>query len=141
VSGVPLGGLLLATTYSLVSRVPMLYAHPADAGRNGAQVIEGAYEPNERVLLIDDLITTGGSVQATAALLRSEGLDVRNVMVLIDRGEGAAGRLRPLGISLTSVLTLESMLNYYLSTGKVDEHLHRKCLDFIQAKRAEYEAS
>ena len=140
VAGVPIGGLLLATTYSLISRMPMIYTHASALARPGNNTIEGSYEPDVRVLLIDDLITTGGSVRETAETLRNEGLDVRNVMVLIDRGEGAGARLRQLGINLTSMLTLETMLNYYLSTGRIEDSLHRKCMDFIEAKRAEYEA-
>lgn len=140
VAGVPFGGLLLATAFSLVRRVPMLYAHTPSARWHANHTIEGAYEPDERVLLIDDLITTGGSVLETADVLRNEGLDVRNVIVLIDRGEGAAARLRRSGITLTSVLTLEAMLNYYLSTGRMDEHLYRKCAEYVEAKRSEYEA-
>ncbi len=140
VAGVPIGGLLLGTAFSLITRKPMIYAHTANAVRPGSPTVEGAYEPNERVLLIDDLITTGGSVLEAAELLRNEGLEVRNAIVLIDRGEGAAHRLRQAGIGLTSMLTLETMLNYYLSTGRIDEHLHRKCLDFIAAKRTEFSA-
>lgn len=140
VSGVPIGGLLLATVFSLTNRVPMLYAHTSAAPRSGNHAIEGSYEPDERVLLIDDLITSGGSVEETASILRNEGLDVRNAIVLIDRGEGAAARLRRIGVGLTSILTLVTMLNYYLSTGRIDEHLYRKCSEYIEAKRSEVES-
>lgn len=140
VSGVPIGGLLLATVFSLTNRVPMLYAHAASPARGANQPIEGSYEPDERVLLIDDLITSGGSVAETADILRNEGLDVRNAIVLIDRGEGAAARLRRMGIGLTSILTLETMLNYYLSTGRIDEHLYRKCSEYMETKRTETES-
>ena len=60
VCGIPFGGLHLATAYSLRSRSPLIYVHPAKE-RNGNRVfVEGRYESGENVLLIDDLVTSGG---------------------------------------------------------------------------------
>ena len=74
----------------------------------------------------------------TASVLSQEGLQVRDALVLIDRGEGAAGRLRQHGYNLHSILSLEVMLNYYLSTQRIDQNLHRKCTEYIERKRKEY---
>lgn len=137
VAGVPLGGLHVATAYSLTTNIPMIYAHPRQDG-NRQYAIEGHYEPDQTVLIIDDLITSGGSVLETASVLSQEGLQVRDALVLIDRGEGATGRLRQHGYNLHSILSLEVMLNYYLSTQRIDQNLHRKCIAYIERKRHEY---
>ncbi len=136
VAGVPLGGLLAATAFSLTTNKPMIYVHPKGANHR-PYAIEGHYEPDQHVLIIDDLVTSGGSVLETAQVLKEEGLQVRDVMVLIDRGEAATGRLRRAGFNLYSLLTLEVMLNYYLSTGRIDEHIHKKCCEYILSKRQE----
>jgi orotate phosphoribosyltransferase/uridine monophosphate synthetase len=136
VAGIPFGGLHIATAFSLSTNTPLIYTQPRGDNRN--YVIEGTYEPDQSVLLLDDLITTGGSVLETAALLREEGLRVHDIMVLVDRGVGATARLRQQGYSLYSVLTLEVMLNYYLSTGRIDEALHRKCCEYIVHQRETY---
>jgi len=133
-AGVPLGGLHLATAFSLAANIPMIYAHPRqDANRH--YNIEGHYEPDQTVLIVDDLITSGGSVLETGALLQNEGLVVRDALVLIDRGEGAGARLRRHGYTLHCILSLEVMLNYYLSTQRIDQNLHRKCIEYIARKR------
>lgn len=137
-AGVPLGGLHIATALSLTGNVPMIYAQPKKADDIRHYSLEGHYEPDQSVLIVDDLITSGGSVLETASLLQQEGLQVRDVLVLIDRGEGAATRLHQHGYTLHSVLSLEVMLNYYLSTQRIDQNLHRKCLDYITRKRQEY---
>ena len=136
VAGVPFGGLHAATSYSLTTNTPMIYVHPRGANHR-PYAIEGHYEPDQHVLIIDDLITSGGSVLETAEVLKEEGLQVRDVMVLIDRGEGATQRLRRAGFNLSSLLTLEVMLNYYLSTRRIDENIHKKCCDYILSKRQE----
>ncbi|HLC29512.1 MAG TPA: phosphoribosyltransferase family protein [Dehalococcoidia bacterium] len=138
VAGVPLGGLHFATAFSLYSNIPLIYPNLGDAA-NGRHAIEGHFEPGQTVLIIDDLITTGGSVLESARILEQEGLLVKDALVLIDRGEGGAARLRRRGYTLTAILQLEAMLNYYLSTRRMDQGLHRKCCEYIRQKRKEYE--
>lgn len=135
VAGVPFGGLHLATAYSLATRVPMVYAYERPANQGGGHVIEGRYQPGQTVLIVDDLITTGGSILQTARLLEEAGLVVKDAVTLIDRGAGASGRLHQHGYNLLSILGLEVMLNYYLSTGRMPEDMHRRCMDYLEKTR------
>jgi orotate phosphoribosyltransferase len=138
VSGIPFGGLHLGLSYSLASKVPLVYIHPAKE-RNGARAfVEGKYERGETVLLVDDLITSGGNVIEAAAFLQIEaGLKVKDVVVLLDRQEGAEERLRRHGYNLISILGLETMLNYLMASGRIDERWYRKSIQYIQSRRAE----
>ncbi len=138
VSGIPFGGLHLALAYSLASKVPLIYIHPAKE-RNGARAfVEGKYERGETVLLVDDLITSGGNVIETGAFLQVEaGLKVKDVVVLLDRQEGGEERLRKHGYNLISILGLETMLNYLMASGRIDEFWFRKSLDYVRSRRAE----
>ncbi|MBM4436805.1 MAG: phosphoribosyltransferase [Actinobacteria bacterium] len=119
VAGVPMGGLHLATAYALRTGTPLIYVRPNSVP--GAPRIEGRYLPGQHVLIVDDLITTGGSVIETATALRSDGLDVREVIVLIDRDQGSGRRLAQHGLNLISILSLRAMLNYYMSQQLVRE--------------------
>src|SRR3972149_2057137 len=98
VCGIPFGGLHLATAFSLRSRVPMIYIHPAKE-RNGNRVfVEGLYERGETVLLIDDLVTSGGGITETANFLKANaGMHVRDVLVLLDRRGGGTEQLKTTG--------------------------------------------
>jgi len=137
VCGIPFGGLHLSTAYSLRSQVPMVYVHPAK-GRNGNRVwVEGRYERGERVLLIDDLVTSGGGIIETANFLRANaGLEVKDALVLLDRQEGASEQLRAQGFNLVSILGLETMLNYLMASELIDEEKYRQSVDYIQKQRA-----
>jgi orotate phosphoribosyltransferase/uridine monophosphate synthetase len=140
IAGIPFGGLHLATAYSLRAGVPLVYIHPAKE-RNGSRIfVEGLYEAGERVLLIDDLVTSGGGVVETARFLRENaGLQVRDVLVLLDRQEGALELLKRSGYNLVSILGLETMLNYLMASGLIEEENYRKSIDYIHTRRAERE--
>jgi orotate phosphoribosyltransferase/uridine monophosphate synthetase len=136
VAGVPVGGLLLATAYSLETNNPLIYARirPEGTGQRG---IEGRFQPGDTALIVDDLITRGSSVLETAALLEENGLVVKDVIVLIDREHGAAERLRHHGYNLTSILKLDVMLNLYMSKGLISEETYRICADYLRSKQIE----
>lgn len=115
VAGVPLGGLHLAGAYSIIHGMPLIY--PRFDGKSGQNhFIEGRYEEGQHVLIVDDLITSGTTVMNTANLLREAGLEVSNALVLIDRDQGAAERLRRHGIDLISILPIRVMLQYLMES-------------------------
>lgn len=131
VAGVPFGGLHVATAFSLTAKVPMVYLHPRSDGLG--QDIEGLYSPSQRVLIMDDLITGGGSILETALHLEECGLLVRDAVVLVDRQQGGRERLRRQGINLVALLTLETILNYLMSSRKIPEDWYRRSMDFLKS--------
>jgi orotate phosphoribosyltransferase/uridine monophosphate synthetase len=135
VAGIPFGGLHLATVFSLIANVPMVYIHPSKDRDTTTPFLEGAYERGETVLLIDDLVTGGGNIIETAAFLGMAGLKVKDVVVLLDRHEGAKDRLKAHGYNLISILGLETMLNYLMASGKIEEDWYRKSVDYILSRR------
>jgi orotate phosphoribosyltransferase/uridine monophosphate synthetase len=131
-AGVPFGGLHLATAYSLTAKVPLIYIRPKSMDGVG---IEGLHEAGQSVLVIDDLITGGHSILDTADRLRAEGLVVKDAVVLVDRQQGGRQALRKAGINLTSLLTLQVILNYLMSSGKISEESYRRSLEYLEANR------
>jgi orotate phosphoribosyltransferase len=132
VAGVPFGGLHLATAFSLRAKVPLIYLRTR---RPKSAQIEGLYEPGQTVLVIDDLITGGHSIVDTAERLEKAGLQARDALVLVDRQQGGRQRLKRHGINLISVLTLEVVLNYLMSSGRISEEWYRRSLDYLKANR------
>ncbi len=132
--GVPIGGLLIATAYSLAAKSPMIYLHPNPTDNDP---IEGVYTPGQNAIIIDDLVTGGGSIFQTAERLREAGLFVKDAFVLVDRQQGARERLRREGINLRSALTLEVILNYLMSSGLIDEEAYRDSIEYLQSNRGD----
>lgn len=131
VCGVPFGGLIVAQAYSLSSKTPLIYLHPRtdDLGTD----VEGIYHPSQTALIVDDLITGGGSIVVTANRLRDEGLFVRDAVVLFDRQSGGRTRLDESGIRLVSVLTMEVLLTYLKMSGKIAGDWYRRAMDFLES--------
>lgn len=135
IAGVPLGGLHLATAYALSTNTPMIYVRPPDPNAGGVALgheIEGRFSPGQRVLLIDDLITSGGSILQTRAILEAADLVVRDVVVLIDREEGGSERLRHHGYELLPILTLHAMLTYYVNTNRISSADYERCRTYLE---------
>lgn len=131
VAGVPLGGLHIATAYSLAADVPMVYLHP---GRD-EDSIEGVYTPGQTAIIMDDLVTGGGSIAETAEALREAGLIVRDAFVLVDRQQGARERLKRLGINMRAALTLEVILNALKFNGYIEDAWYRKSIQYLEKNR------
>ena len=98
----------------------------------GTQVeVEGVFDAGQRVVLIDDLATTGGSKFEAIEKLSAVGLTVKDVVVLIDRESGAPEDLSKSGYQLHAIFTLTDLLQLWLSeelitadqVGKVDKFL------------------
>lgn len=138
VAGVPVGGLLLATAFSLESNVPLVYSRPRPEG-TGPRGVEGRYRPGSRALLIDDLITGGTSVVEAAEFLGEHDILVHDAVVLVDRQMGAHARLKQRGIHLISILKLDVMMNLYHEQGDIDDEQYRRYQDYVKANRAAIE--
>lgn len=125
VAGVPVGGLLLATAYSLETNTPLVYARPKPEG-TGPRGVEGRYSPGSRALLIDDLVAGGSGIAQTARFLAEHDIVVRDAAVLVDRGVTGAEALKQQGITLHSILKLDVMINYFAGNSLIsDEQLAR----------------
>lgn len=130
-AGVPIGGLHIATALSLQLRTPLLYARPGDLEDEERPHIEGVYRPGQTALVVDDLAAGGGSLVDTVTRLRRAGIFVRDAVVLIDREQGAARRLDSIGVRLHSMLSMEMLLTYLQSTGKLTDDEFRVAMKYL----------
>ncbi|MEW5869642.1 MAG: orotidine-5'-phosphate decarboxylase [Chloroflexota bacterium] len=118
-AALPYAALPIATAISLQSGWPLVYPRKEVKAYGTRAEIEGLYQPGERVVVVDDLATTGGSKFEAIEKLAAAGLQVQDVVVLIDRQSGAGQALAEQGYRMHAVLTLAQMLDYWESTGKV----------------------
>ncbi|MGQ9491019.1 MAG: orotidine-5'-phosphate decarboxylase [Anaerolineae bacterium] len=118
-AALPYAALPIATAISLQAGWPLIYPRKEAKSYGTAAQIEGAFMPGERVVVIDDLATTGGSKFEAIAKLAAAGLHIADVLVLIDRCSGAAEALAMAGYRLHAVVTLPQMLDHWAQTDSV----------------------
>jgi orotate phosphoribosyltransferase len=99
-AGPELGAVPLAAATALASGIPFLIVRKAAKEYATEGLIEGVFEPGERVLAVEDVVTTGGALIAAVEVLRSAGLIVERALCVLDREEGGSAALAGLGIRL-----------------------------------------
>jgi orotate phosphoribosyltransferase len=102
-AGPELGAVALAAAASLASRLPFLIVRKAGKGYGTDNRLEGAFEPAERVCLVEDVVTSGGAAVAAIAALREAGLECRTAVCVVDREEGGADELARHGVRLRAL--------------------------------------
>jgi len=135
VAGVPMGGLHIATAYALESDTPLIYLRPGRQPDDPGE-IEGRVVAGQTALIIDDLMTGGSSIVATARRLDEAGMAVRDAIVLIDREQGGVERLREHGCRVMPILRLKTMLNYYQAAELIDEATFINCMEYLRSTAA-----
>lgn len=104
VAGPTTGGVILAFETARQLGVMAAYAERASDGGSAREFRRGAsFEPGSRVLVVDDILTTGGSIRETLSALAAHPVDVVAVGVLVDRSNGAFDP----GVPLHALTTLE----------------------------------
>lgn len=121
IAAIPYAGLPIGTAVALATGRPMVYPRKEVKAYGTGQAIEGRFAPGETVVLLDDLISTGGSKIEAIRPLEAAGLLVRDVVVLIDREGGGAAELVTAGYHLHSVLTLTEIVSAMHADGRLSD--------------------
>ncbi|MBI1293997.1 orotate phosphoribosyltransferase [bacterium] len=132
VAGVPYAALPIGTAVSLISDVPMIYPRKEAKTHGLGKDVEGLWHPGEHIVVIEDLITSGGSTIQTAERLRALGLIVDHVIVLIDREQGGVGKLAAAGITAHSVFRFTDMLDTLVESGRLSGDKKAEVLKFLR---------
>ncbi len=133
IAGVPYAALPIGTAVALAADAPLIYPRKESKAYGLGKDIEGAWEPGERIVIIEDLITSGGSTVKTAERLRDAGLVVEDVIVLIDREQGGVENLAAAGITAHSVFKLTDMLDSLVAAGKLSKAKREEVVAFLRS--------
>ena len=105
-AGTVLGAVPLATALSLETGLPMVMVRsdkPKEYGTN--KQIEGALQAGERVLLVEDVVTTGGAALAAVDELRNAGVEVLGALAVVDREQGGPAAFAERGVPFRALFT------------------------------------
>jgi orotate phosphoribosyltransferase len=107
--GIPTAGISFASIAAYQLKKPFLYVRTTEREHGRGRSVEGILLPGNRVLLMDDLITKGGSILKAAEAVRAEGGVVTDAVVLMDREENGKQNLVEDSIKLHYLLTTSEL--------------------------------
>jgi uridine monophosphate synthetase len=127
-AGIPYGSLPTATGLSMSLHSPMIFPRKEVKAHGTRRVIEGTFNPGEKVVVVDDILITGKSVMEGAEKLKSAGLEVEDIVVFIDHEEEVKNKLKKQGYNAYSVLTISEITETLYEAGRINQTQYQSLL-------------
>ena len=121
IAGIPIAGIPFASLIAYNLKKPFLYIRKGVRLHGRQRRVEGILTSGDRVLLIDDLITTGLSLIEATKAIEAEGGVATDAVVLLDREERGREKLDKKGIKLHALLKMSEIANRLYEIGAIDE--------------------
>ena len=109
IAGPELGAVPLATAVSLETGIPSVFVRKTAKGYGTDRGFEGEIVAGERVLVVEDVLTTGSEAIRSATALREFGAVVVEILGVVDREEGAAANIAAAGFEFRALFSKSSL--------------------------------
>ena len=133
--GVPTAGVPFATVVSQKLGIPLIYYRQARKEHGVRKKVEGILDRNDRVLIVDDLITTGESVIEAAEVVRDQGGVVNEMVVLLDREQGGEENLRKSRIEPHLLFKISDAMNWLHSVHLISDDIFRTLISYLEEEK------
>jgi orotate phosphoribosyltransferase len=131
IAGVPTAGIAYAAVLAFNLKKPFLYVRKEVKEHGRGRRVEGLLFPGEKVLVLDDVITTGKNIVDAVDAIRAEGGLVEDAVVLLDRLQGGKANLKEIGVELHAFTTIRRIADGLKARGTIDEGQHKEILEQI----------
>lgn len=121
IAGVATAGITFSSPLAFLLKKPMVYVRKEEKGHGLGKAVEGALAPGKKVLVIDDLVTSGGSIISAVEPLRKAGCVVGDAAVLVDRLEGGKSNLESAGVRLSAFAEIMELAEVLHSNERVSK--------------------
>jgi orotate phosphoribosyltransferase len=121
IAGVPVAGMIFASQVAYNLKKPFLYVRKGVRLNGRQRRVEGVLASGDKVLLVDELMTTGLTLQKAAESVKAEGGIVTDAMVFLDREEGGRQLLEKNDIKLHSLLKISEIAKTLYELGAIEQ--------------------
>jgi len=131
IAAIPYAALPIGTAVALTTNTSLIYPRREVKDYGTGAEIEGVFQAGNTAIVLDDLVTSGESKFETIDLLQKAGLLVRDVVVLIDREQGAEKILASHGYRLHAAFTIRELLDEWKSTGSIELEQYSAVMSYL----------
>ena len=132
IAGVPIAGIPFASQIAYNLKKPFLYIRKGLRRHGRQRRVEGILVSGDRVLLVDDFVTTGLTLRKAAEAVRAEGGVVEKAVAFMDREEGGREKLANNGIQLTTLLKISEVAKVLYDVGSLDEESFKTIMKQVE---------
>ena|SRR3990170_1805561 len=134
IAGVPIAGIPFASQIAYNLKKPFLYVRKGIRRHGRKRRVEGILVSGDRVLLVDDLVTTGLTLRKAAEAIRAEGGVVDKAVAFLDREEGGKEKLAKHGLELHPLLKISEVAKILYETDAIDEESYKTIMKQIKKR-------
>ena len=130
---VPIAATPIVAILSHQTKIPMISPRKEEREHGIKHAIDGAFKKGQVALLVDDLITKADSKLEAISALEENGLNVQDVVVLIDREQGGVQELEKRGYTCHIAFKLKELLKLYLESGKIGRQQYEQTVTYLDS--------
>jgi orotate phosphoribosyltransferase len=120
---VPTGGLVIASALAIETVKPLIYVRSKPKDYGTSKSVEGKIHDKMKVVMIDDVATTGGSVVNAIKSLKEVNIVINDAYVIVNRMEGANEALEDLGVKMHSILDILQITEILHEQNLIDQEI------------------
>lgn len=131
IAGCATGGIPHAAWLADALNLPMVYVRSSPKGHGRGNQIEGAIHEGQKVLVIEDLISTGGSAIEAVNAVRSEGYEILHVLAIFTYGlEKSVANFAAIDMPFKTILSFDNLVDVLKGSGEVAEEKGRELIEW-----------
>ena len=131
IAGIPTAGIAYGAVLAFNHKKPFLYVRKGAREHGTGRRIEGRLFPGVKVLILDDVVTSGSNLVNAIDAIRTDGGIVQDAVVLVDRQQGGSASLEKTGVKLHSFTTISRICEILRDNGAIDESQYTQIKDQI----------
>jgi orotate phosphoribosyltransferase len=132
---VPTGGLVIASSLAFEIVKPLIYVRNKPKDYGTSKSIEGKFQQGMKVLMIDDVATTGGSMINAIKALKQESIVITDAFVIVNRNEGAEDSLKHEGVSMHHLIDVITIAKSLFDQHLISDEVFNKVKDQINSNK------
>lgn len=124
IAAIPYASLPIAASIELLANIPWIYPRKEVKKYGTKKEIEGEFQKNDKVVLVDDTVTSGTTLLSALKKIQKNNLKVKDIILLIDRGEKGTSLLQKKGFTVHSLFHIDTIFGVLLNENCITQKMY-----------------